>query len=111
MIAQRFIVPIAQAQPYSETAGVQNVVLVTVEGSNLREATTDLYDVLTDATVELPATYYYHAVLDDDGTYAVLRDAFGPGKVNHTFAGWPIPGEVKPNNALPKALKIPKKWK
>jgi len=62
--------------------------------------TTDFWDVLV-APLFDPSSYVrlYEAEMQDDGTFVIKRDLFGPGDYPHTWAGWPIPGEPWPPEA------------
>jgi hypothetical protein len=119
MIAQRFIVPPNPATPYTANPSVQGYVGVDVEGGIKQPApreepppTADLYDVIVGADATPPATFYYHAEMQDDGSIVVKRDLFGKGTFKHTFAGWPIPGdpvEPAPVTEVP-GITLPPAW-
>jgi hypothetical protein len=112
MIAERYIVPVSDG-PAQYVAGdfVQGYVGVNVD--DLRMPTPQgellpvahLYDVIVGAGATPPATFYYHAEMQDDGTIVIKLDLFQPGAFKHTFAGWPVPGDPV-EQPLPPETKV-----
>lgn len=59
---------------------------------------TDFWDVLVRPLFDASSyVRLYEAELQDDGTFVIKRDLFGPGDYPHTWAGWPIPGDPPPD--------------
>jgi hypothetical protein len=65
----------------------------------------DFWDVLV-APIFDASSYVrlYEAEMQDDGTFVIKRDLFGPGDYPHTWAGWPIPGDPPPDQPTPTPL-------
>jgi hypothetical protein len=122
MIAERFIIPGNPAPtPYVGSSHPQVFFPIDITGPQPQPTPTDplpvadLYDLIVGAGTSPPPTYYYHAVLEDDGEITVVRDIFGQA-FPHTFFGWLIPGipmigqPIATIRHVP-GLKLPKKWK
>jgi hypothetical protein len=68
----------------------------------------DFWDVLVNPNFDFSSyVRLYECEMQDDGSFVVKRDLFGPGDYPHTWAGWPIPGDPPPTQPTGTPQAVP----